>query len=109
MDEFNNNQPLNGTVNPTIPQPQNQNFQPPAMPTKFCKHCGGKIAEKAVICPLCGCQVEQFYQNANYAQPNIIINNANTNMNTAMAAGRLKNKWTAILLCLFLGVFGGHK
>ena len=23
--------------------------------TKFCKHCGGTIAEEAVICPLCGC------------------------------------------------------
>lgn len=33
--------------------------------TKFCKHCGGKIAEKAVICPLCGCQVEQIGNNQN--------------------------------------------
>lgn len=89
---------------------QNTDTQQNNAPTKFCKACGGKIAEKAVICPLCGCQVEEIHQ---AQQPNIVINNSNmnsnVNTNVAMAAGRMKNKWVALLLCFFLGVFGAHR
>lgn len=79
-------------------------------PTKFCTHCGGKIDEKAVICPLCGCQVEQMAQQ----NPNIVINNTNSNVNTQTAVvGGVprppRNKWVALLLCFFLGFLGVHK
>ena len=81
--------------------------------TKFCKHCGGQIPEAAVVCTLCGCQVEEI---KNPTQPNVIINNTNANTNTnnnaniASAFGvRAKNKWIAFFLCLFLGYFGAHK
>jgi restriction system protein len=80
--------------------------------TKFCKHCGAKIPAAAVICTHCGCQVEEIKKNE---QPSIVINNANTNTNSntnvnAPAYGtRMKNKWTAFLLCLFLGYLGAHK
>lgn len=77
---------------------------------KFCKHCGQQIAAAAVICPLCGCQVEQMQQ---AAQPSIVINNANTNTNVNNAGygphGRARSKWTAFWLCFFLGCFGAHK
>lgn len=47
------------------------------------------------------------------AQPQIIINNDNINTNTnnvnAGGRGREKNKWVALLLCIFLGFVGGHK
>ncbi len=79
--------------------------------TKFCKHCGAKIPEDAVLCTSCGRQVEEIKQNA-AAQPNIIINNdnINTNTNTVMAGmGRAKNKWVAFALCFFLGFLGAHK
>ena len=80
--------------------------------TKFCKHCGAKIPEDAVICTACGRQVEAIASAA--AQPNIVINNsnANTNVNTNVnggLAGRARNKWVALLLCWFLGYFGAHK
>lgn len=83
-------------------------------PTKFCSHCGRSIDAQAVICPLCGCQVEQMTA----ATPNIVINNANNNTNTqvqkqtttpVVVMGHPKNKWVAVLLCLFLGALGGHK
>ena len=79
--------------------------------TKFCKHCGGKIPASAVICTLCGCQVEEI---KNAEQPSIVINNANTNTNTntnvvGVAGLRPKNKWVAFALCLFLGYLGAHK
>ena len=71
--------------------------------TKFCKHCGGKIPEDAVICTLCGRQVEDINKGANAAQPQIIINNDNINTNTntnnvnAGGRGKEKNKWVALL------------
>lgn len=80
-------------------------------PTKFCKHCGGKIPTDAVICTMCGRQVEEI---GSSATPNIVINNSNENSNTnnnvnAFMAAKAKNKWTAFLLCLFLGGLGAHK
>lgn len=78
--------------------------------TKFCKHCGAKIPEAAVICTHCGCQVEEM---GHKEQPSIVINNANNNTNTNVNAAfpymRAKNKWVAFFLCLFLGYFGAHK
>ena len=82
--------------------------------TKFCKHCGGKIPEAAIICTLCGCQVEEIKKTE---QPSVVINNSNantnTNMNTNINGGmmglRPRNKWVAFALCVFLGFFGAHK
>ncbi|MBQ3150032.1 MAG: NINE protein [Clostridia bacterium] len=81
--------------------------------TKFCKHCGQKISEAAVICPVCGCQVEELKSNA---QAPIVINNTNTNTNTnvnkninASGNGNARNKWVAFFLCFFLGYMGAHK
>jgi len=69
---------------------------------KFCKFCGAKILEDAVMCTNCGRQVEQL----KVEQPNIIINNTNTNTNINHT-GKLKNKWVALFLCLF--TICGHK
>ncbi len=90
---------------------QTQTQQTTVEKTKFCKHCGGKIPEAAVICTLCGCQVETI---SKAEQPNIVINNTNTNTNNntniAGALGiRTRNKWVSFFLCLFLGFFGAHK
>ena len=91
------------------------------MKTKFCKHCAAKIPEDAVICTVCGRQVEEL---RGAAQPSIIINNesnsvatnANTNVNmnvdavpTGARFSRCKDKWIAVLLCLCFCVFGAHK
>ena len=91
-----------------------ENTAPVQEKTKFCKHCGAKIPEAAVICTACGCQVEEIKKSE---QPNIVINNSNmntnTNTNTNVNAGmyglRAKNKWVAFFLCLFLGFIGAHK
>ncbi len=81
--------------------------------TKFCKYCGQKIPEDAVICTHCGRQVEQLKGSE---QPNVVINNTNTNMNSNTnvnsgynTRGEAKNKWVALALCIFLGTFGAHK
>lgn len=80
--------------------------------TKFCKYCGAKIPEEAVICTSCGRQVEEL--KGAQAQPQVVVNNTNTNtnINRNVAGGRYgseKNKWVALLLCIFLGWLGAHK
>ncbi len=92
-------------------QPQ-QNAQPQQpLKTKFCRHCGAKIPEDAVLCTACGRQVEELKSAA--AQPSIIINNENTNVNQnhlgAAQTGRQRSKWAALALCFFLGFLGAHK
>ena len=66
-------------------------------------------AADAVICTLCGRQVEETAQ----ATPNIVINNTNTNENintmNAYMQAKARNKWVAVLLCFFLGGIGAHK
>lgn len=81
--------------------------------TKFCKHCGAKIPDDAILCTACGRQVEDIKQETS-AQPTIVINNenTNTNVNKNIVAGptpKPKNKWVALALCFFLGYFGAHK
>ena len=76
---------------------------------KFCKHCGARIPEAAVICTACGCQVEEIKKSD---QPSIVITNTNTNTNTNINANALKkekNKWVAVLLCFFFGGLGIHR
>ena len=70
-------------VNPGAQPQANAGAVPTMERTKFCKHCGQKIPEDAVICTQCGRQVEELRQAAPVqAQPQIIINNDNTNTNT---------------------------
>lgn len=79
--------------------------------TKYCKYCGETIPEDAVLCTHCGRQVEQLKNE----QPQVIINNSNSNINTNANVGNngypygAKNKWIALLLCVFLGFLGAHK
>lgn len=80
----------------------------------FCQNCGKEIDDAAIVCPACGVSTANFHKANNAAtQPQINIVNTNTNTNTNtnnnMGAGRPLNKWTAFLLCLFLGYFGAHK
>lgn len=79
---------------------------------KYCKHCGQLIDADCVVCPLCGKQVEELKTNAN---DNIIINNNVSTQSSAYAYaandygyyGTPKNKWIALLLCIF--TICGHK
>ena len=81
---------------------------------KFCKHCGQKIPEDAVLCTHCGRQVEELKS----SQPSIVINNSNDSINTNMNTNnninntdsrKPKNKWIALILWLLIGYIGGHK
>lgn len=80
--------------------------------TKFCKFCGEKNHKDAIVCTSCGRQIEELKHEQ--AQPQVIVNNTNTNTNinrnnNGAFSGREKNKWVALLLCIFLGWMGAHK
>lgn len=83
----------------------------------YCSKCGKEIDNDAIICPLCGVATQNFNTVQKNSQPQVVINNTNTNTNvnknsnvTGIEAGhRVKNKWLALLLCIFLGCFGAHK
>ena len=77
------------------------------MDTKFCEFCGNKVASDAVICPKCGKQLEELKTEENKSNPQVIINNTNT-INGDVGRKQCDN-WIALLLCIFLGVLGGHK
>lgn len=79
------------------------------METKFCEFCGNKVAQDAVICPKCGKQIEELKTTKNNQNPQIIINNSNTNTIKGVTDKKECDKWVALLLCIFLGFFGGHK
>lgn len=50
----------------------------------YCKHCGNKVLDEAVICPSCGCEVKE-------------------------RAGEGKSKIVAWLLSFFFGNLGIHR
>jgi restriction system protein len=69
----------------------------------------------AVLCTNCGRQVEELAGQGAAAAPQIVINNANSNVNsnnmvggTGMV-GRPRDKIVALVLCIFLGYLGAHK
>ena len=84
---------------------------------RFCPKCGEEITDpKVTVCSKCGATVPpvsveepQKAESAPAAQPTIVINNANTNVNNVGVGPKPKNKWVAFLLCLFLGFLGAHK
>jgi hypothetical protein len=86
----------------------------------LCEECKIIIGNgQAVICQKCLGSLNE--PQAVQQMPNIIINNdnhtvntntnvnRNTNANVSGVRGKPKNKWVALLLCIFLGMVGGHK
>lgn len=79
------------------------------MDTKFCEKCGNKVVIDAVICPNCGMQLEDLKTEESKVNPQIIINNSNTNNMNNVISRKKCDKWVALLLCIFLGFLGVHK
>lgn len=74
----------------------------------YCQKCGKEIDDEAVVCPHCGVATKNMKAQAEPAQ--VVINNTNTNVNSV--GGALispKSKTVALVLCIFLGIIGGHR
>lgn len=76
---------------------------------KFCEYCGNKVHKEAVMCPKCGRQIERLKSENENQTPQIVINNTNSMQGQMGGARKECDKWISLLLCLFLGFFGGHK
>lgn len=72
------------------------------MENDVCGYCGYKKEEAAHVQP-------NTNQQSSTPQPQIIINNQNVVTNGIIAGVSRKNKTTALLLCIFLGIFGIHR
>lgn len=95
---------------------------PAPVPTQTCPYCGEEISIKAKKCKHCGeivdvvmrevADLKQQMRTKNSKRRSIIINNNNNNNNNRHGygayAGPPKSKWTAFVLCLFLGLLGAH-
>ena len=77
--------------------------------TKFCEFCGKQVHIDAVLCPNCGHQIEKLKMEENRINPQVIINNTNSNTVNTNDQKKECDKWIAFLLCFFLGIFGAHK
>lgn len=78
-----------------------------------CKNCGANVGSEYRLCPYCRTELE-YPENKTSQQP-IIIQNVVSNTNQVNAIPCVtyenhskKNKFVALVLCIILGVFGGH-
>lgn len=86
----------------------------PSDSINFVPHVGDKVEVFETGTKIIVSKVEEEKVRQTAETPNIVINNSNSNVNTNtninnVGGGRPKNKWVALLLCIFLGVVGGHK
>lgn len=65
----------------------------------FCYKCGKEIDDEAIVCPHCGCATKNYnprVKNVAPAQPR-------------EEGVSSKSRLVALLLCIFLGIFGAHR
>ncbi|MGN0649196.1 MAG: TM2 domain-containing protein [Oscillospiraceae bacterium] len=83
---------------------------------KRCPACGSSNNAESMFCGACGASLnpaQQVYQQP-APQPVIVNNYYTNNVNSGNSVNvnigkKMKNKWVAFLLCLFLGEIGAHK
>ena len=94
--------------------------QPPVLPGKaksetYCRNCGKKVLEKAVVCTSCGCPPQggkEFCRHCGKSTPATAV--VCINCGGSLGGGRSginvpEKHMTAFFLCLFLGGFAGHR
>lgn len=79
-----------------------------------CKSCGANVGSEYRLCPYCGTELE-YPENKTNQQP-IIIQNVVNNTNQMNAVPYVvaqqkysqKDRTVALILCIILGLLGGH-
>lgn len=85
----------------------------------YCHNCGKEINESQEFCPFCGIYIPwpMILDQVDYQEESKIYQREMPPRSTYQPSytapttppGVWKNKWTSILLCFFLGVFGAHR
>ena len=79
---------------------------------KYCRHCGACIPEEAVVCTICGCQVEELRHEEPSPEPRVVFNrhiHYEKPQQRVLEGANVRRKWVSLALCLFLGWMGAHK
>lgn len=74
---------------------------------KFCKLCGEKMPEDAFYCLACGATFDLQDYDFESIKHSVISKSNSRKIDTSV--GVWKNKWVALILCIFLGIFGMHR
>lgn len=77
-----------------------------------CRNCGaGEFTEHEEYyeCAYCGTQYPRARQPVTVVKEIHYVPTAQRTNTPSFRSGRKRNKWVALLLCYFLGLFGGHK
>ncbi|GHT91939.1 hypothetical protein FACS1894140_3270 [Spirochaetia bacterium] len=69
----------------------------------FCRACGAIIKKEAEICPHCGVRNQRQVKEVSS------VNIPQKKVTIYPEGYIIKSKWTALILCLFLGSFGAHR
>lgn len=74
---------------------------------KVCKHCGEKMPKDAFYCLACG----ETFDSENFEDIRQRVMSANVPQRRVIdtSVGEWRNKWIALILCIFFGVFGIHR
>ena len=81
-----------------------------------CKYCNAAIDINASVCEYCGMSTGKMVRNTSNGNTNDSSTEFNSNnqttagvdINSDLFKGS-KNKWVALILCVFLGYLGAHK
>lgn len=76
---------------------------------KTCKKCGESMPEDAFYCLSCGTTFDD--PQSDFSEIKSRVNNLGKSPQKAVdtSVGIWRNKWVALILCLFFGVFGIHR
>ena len=76
---------------------------------KTCKYCREKMPEDAFYCLNCGMAFDEPELDFNNLKNRVVNISKPQKRVVDTSVGTWKNKWVALILCLFLGVFGIHR
>lgn len=84
-----------------------------AGPTKVCKKCGESMPVDMFYCLNCGAPFEDESESLETIQARLSakkqVNTTQVHPKVVAREGSWRNKWVALLLCLFLGGLGIHR
>lgn len=80
----------------------NENF-------KICRNCGEQMPEDAFYCLSCGMTFDSQEIDFEDAKRRVINTGKPQKRAIDTSVGVWKNKWVALVLCIFFGVFGVHR